>query len=81
MTRLGKGAKAGIAIGVIAAAIVIVLAALMISVAVREAALRDNVTTKKGSVPNGDIDVKLVAADIFSTKIIQQRTIAFAEGK
>ena len=51
MARLGKGAKVGIAIGAIAAVIVVVLAALMISVAVRESALLGAVETKAGQCP------------------------------
>lgn len=84
--RLGKGAKVGVAIGAIAAVIVVVLAALMISVAVRESALLGAVETKTGSCPEyvwsaedeyAPDDYPSIVTDDGSLRILQLTDIHF----
>lgn len=84
--RLGKGAKVGVAIGAIAAVIVVVLAALMISVAVRESALLGAVETKAGQCPEyvwsaedeyAPDDYPSIVTDDGSLRILQLTDIHF----
>ena len=86
MARLGKGAKVGVAIGAIAAVIVVELAALMISVAVRESALLGAVETKTGSCPEyvwsaedeyAPDDYPSIVTDDGSLRILQLTDIHF----
>lgn len=86
MARPGKGAKVGVAIGAIAAVIVVVLAALMISVAVRESALLGAVETKTGSCPEyvwsaedeyAPDDYPSIVTDDGSLRILQLTDIHF----
>lgn len=71
--RPGKGAKVGVAIGAIAAVIVVVLAALMII---------ENSNTG-GTVidvaADGRLTIKLVQASSVSAKVVEERTVAFGE--